>query len=475
MKDYHWKELIPGDRYRARSRGILHEYDRKLATMLYQPLIGTAALGLYMTLWAELEQDRVWGKEHPHHRLMTLTQMNLKSFYSERIKLEGIGLLTSYLQEVDGSRMFIYEIQPPLQPDAFFNDGMLNIYLYNRVGHTTYMQLKHFFTDEERGTAENVTRSFDEVFQSLQPSEMTMMQGEEDPGDEREYIGESGGAEPVLSPSVFDFDLLFEGLSESVISKKSITDPVKETIVKLAYVYGIDPINMKNLLMDSLQPDESIDREWLRKSAREWYDFQYGKKTPKLVEMNKVQPVMQRTVLENKELTKEQTIIRQLETISPYQFMKDLYEGAEPTLADMQIIEEVMIQQKLMPGVANVLIYYVMLRADMKLSKGFVQTIAGHWARKKVSTVEGAMQLAKKEHKKYLEWAGGKNKPASSRKKPVRSEMLPDWLKEQDTDPKPDQQVSSNPDAAQQAALEEEKQKMAEWIKNYKNPPKSES
>ncbi|AZB43887.1 Replication initiation and membrane attachment protein [Bacillus sp. FJAT-42376] len=466
MKDYHWKELIPGDRYRARGSGILHEYDRKLVTMLYQPLLGTAALGLYMTLWAELEQDRLWGKEHTHHRLMTLTQMNLKSFYSERIKLEGIGLLTTFVQEADDARSFIYELQAPLKPLEFFNDGMLNIYLYNRVGHTTYMQLKRYFIDEERKTAENVTRSFDEVFQSLQPSEMSI-QSEEGPGFANEYIGEAPASEPKLSEAVFDFELLFEGLSESVVSKKSITEPVKETIVKLSYVYGIDPLNMQNLLMDSLLPNETIDTELLRKCARDWYDFQYGKKTPKLIEMNKIQPVMKRTVPEDSELTKEQMIIRQLETISPYQFMKDLYEGVEPTLADMQIIEEVMIQQKLLPGVANVLIYYVMLKSDMKLSKGYVQRIAGHWARKKITTVEEAMELAKTENKKYLEWAEAKSKPASNRRKPIRSEIVPDWLKEQE---KGQNAAGEQPEAKSDADLEAEKEKIAEWIKNFKNP-----
>ncbi|MGD6816815.1 replication initiation and membrane attachment family protein [Metabacillus sp. 113a] len=471
MKDYHWTELIPGDRYRARCSGILHEFDRKLVTLLYQPLIGTAALGLYMTLWAELEQDRLWGEEHSHHRLMTLTQMNLKSFYAERIKLEGIGLLTSFLRQEDGNRTFYYELQPPLKPDEFFTDGMLNIYLYNRVGNTTYMQLKNFFSDEPPEQAENVTRSFDEVFQSLQPSELSMLNEAESQPD-RQFIGEANGREPSLSSSVFDFDLLLDGLSESVVSRKSITGPVKETIIKLAYVYGIDPVNMKNLLMDALQPDETIDRELLRRYARDWYGFQYGKKTPKLAEINKVQPAADRTVSDQSEPTQEQIMIRQLESMTPYQYMKDLYEGAEPTLADLQIIEEVMLQQKLQPGVANVLINYVMLRADMKLSKGFVQTIAGHWARKKVTTVEGAMQLAKKEHKKYLEWAEGKNKPSAGKRKPVRSELLPDWMKEKE----PAQTThEAQAKSSQDSDLEKEKQKMAEWIKNYKKPPNSES
>ena len=54
--------------------------------------------------------------------------------------------------------------------------------------------------------------------------------------------------------------------------------------------------------------------------------------------------------------------------------------GNESGLA---IVEDVMINQKLTPGVVNVLIYYVMLRSDMKLAKTYVEKIAGHWARKR--------------------------------------------------------------------------------------------
>ncbi len=64
-----------------------------------------------------------------------------------------------------------------------------------------------------------------------------------------------------------------------------------------------------------------------------------------------------------------------------------------------------MMNQKLTPGVVNVLIYYVMLRSDMKLAKTYVEKIAGHWARKKVGTVAEAMALAKEENRQYQEWA----------------------------------------------------------------------
>ena len=47
------------------------------------------------------------------------------------------------------------------------------------------------------------------------------------------------------------------------------------------------------------------------------------------------------------------------------------------------------------PGVVNVLIDYVLKTNDNKLERGLVETIAGHWSRKKIETVEEAMEIAK--------------------------------------------------------------------------------
>ncbi|MCI4170547.1 Replication initiation and membrane attachment protein, partial [Bacillus spizizenii] len=89
----------------------------------------------YMTLWGELEHNRLWGGESTHRQLMGMTQSNLKTFHQEQGKLDGIGLLKVYMKESERQeRLFIYELHPPLRPNDFFEDGMLNVFLYNRVG-----------------------------------------------------------------------------------------------------------------------------------------------------------------------------------------------------------------------------------------------------------------------------------------------------------------------------------------------------
>ncbi|MCY9079481.1 replication initiation membrane attachment protein DnaB [Bacillus inaquosorum] len=468
MADY-WKDVLPVDPYVVKSRSMLQDIDRQIITQLYQPLIGPVAFSLYMTLWGELEQNRLWGGESTHRQLMGMTQSNLKTIHQEQGKLEGIGLLKAYMKESERQeRLFIYELLPPLRPNEFFEDGMLNVFLYNRVGKTKYQQLKQFFTHPAISEdAKDITRPFNHAFESLQPSEWKLTSDMEEtvrlaPGTEYTSVGQAPSY--TITEEVFDFDLFLAGLSETMIPRKAMTQQVRDTIKKLSYLYGIDPLQMQNVVMSAIDERDVITTEALRKAASDWYQIERNGQLPDLVE--KTQPVHLREG-ENpvEEDSLDGKLIALLEAISPKKLLQDIADGTEPSKADLKIIEEIMFEQKLEPGVTNVLIYYVMLKTDMKLSKNYIQKIASHWARKKVKTVREAMKLAIEENRQYLEWAEGKaNQPSKRNQKVIREEKLPDWMKEKET--------ASDSEAGQQKLqsqdLEEQKKKMMEEMQKLK-------
>jgi replication initiation and membrane attachment protein len=374
--EHHWKELIPVDRYTVRSNGVLHDFDRKVLTLLYQPLIGYRALCLYMTLWSELEL--LSEKETTHHSLMVLMQCNLKEIYEERLKLEGIGLLKTYvnIQHGDEPKLFIYELQPPLAPEQFFTDGMLNVFLYNRIGKHKFQQLKQFFSTSaiDQTKFSPVTRSFHDVFASVHIEQMVTnihgeMQEDLQLADGYEYVGRKENTYH-LDDDVIDFELFFAGLSKHMVPRRAITAKVKEAIKKLAFLYGVGPLDMQKIVMSVIDPSYHIDIDALRKAVHEWYEFERGHSLPNL--SSRVQPLPYRTMENVEPKTKEEQLMKQLETISPRQLLIEISGGAEPSMSDLQLIEDIMFQQKLLPGVVNLLIYYVMLRTNMKLSKIFV-------------------------------------------------------------------------------------------------------
>lgn len=462
----HWQELIPIDRYIVAANGLLHEYDRRVLTFLYQPLVGSTCFSLYMTLWGELEENRLWSESSTHHLLMNLLSMNLKGIYEARLKLEAIGLLKTFVKTDDGERSFIYELHPPLTPEQFFLDGMLNIYLYRKIGKNHYNRLKRFFsvqnTQKEKEYVE-VTRAFQEVFQSAAPGSFQYLQDlseELEAEANQRFIGRQEQNPIQISLNTFDFDLLMAGLNESLVPKKALTQKVKEIISNLAFLYNIDAVQMKNIILGALNEDNEIDIEELRKGARDWYQYENQGTLPSLIE--RTQPVAFQVQLKEPK-TQEEKLVHYLETTSPLQVLKDLSGGGEPTKSDLQIIEEVMFKQKLLPGVINVLIQFVMLKTDMKLTKGYVEKIAGHWARKQISTVKDAMELAKKEHRTYLGWSEGKKTARTTKQKSIRTEALPDWFNEDENKAVTDH--STNEDNTE---LEAKKRAIEEKLKAFR-------
>ncbi|WP_442636739.1 replication initiation and membrane attachment family protein [Rossellomorea marisflavi] len=460
MMKNHWNEIQPVDHYTVCTNGLLQEFERKIITFLYQPLIGPVSYSLYMSLWGEVEESRLWSAPSNHYHLMNILSMNLQEIHEARMKLEGIGLLKTYAKKGEGERSFIYELQPPLLPNDFFTDGMLNVYLFRKIGRSHYLRLKESFTDRgmEADSFTDVTRSFQDVFSS--ENSIDFLRHEANDGsltnEAKAYIGYGKNDGPPLDDIDFDFSLLLNGLSESMVPRRAFTPLVKETILKLSYLYGIGPLQMKNILLGSLDSDEAIDVEQLRKSARDWYQLQTGDELPDLTP--KAKPVNKEA---SKPLTREEELLEYLESTSPKDVLADISNGSAASKSDLQVVEEIVMTQKLPLPVINVLIQYVLLKTDMKLTKGYMEKIASHWARKKVTTAGEAMELAKNEHKQYMEWASGKNEKRTTRRKPIRTEKLPDWFQE-------DEKVEAKSQNGETYDLEAEKRKLEEELKNFR-------
>jgi replication initiation and membrane attachment protein len=438
-----WNEIQPVDRYQVVTNGVLHEYDRKVISFLYQPLIGANCFSLYMTFWNEVEENRLWSDDWTHYHLMNFLALNLSDIYDARLKLEGIGLLKTFVKNVDENRTFIYELQPPLSPEQFFTDGILNVFLFKQLGRAHFFRLKKFFTDaaSKKDEYQDITRSFQDVFMSSSGDHFSQDHEAHEASKvnkDQQYHTRMNPKEIKIEEENFDYELFLSGLKGLIIPQKVISSKVKEAIIKLAFLYNINAIDMQNIVLSALNSEQKIVIDDLRRAARDWYQLEHANQLPQLVD--RLQPLINRTSDDNGS-TREDKLVHYLETTSPRQLLIDISDGVEPSKGDLQAIEEIMIQQKLSAGVVNVLIQYVLLKTDMKLTKNYMEKIASHWTRKKVKSVKEAMDLAKSEHRQYQQWAENKNDQKNTRKKPIRTEKLPEWFSEKD-----EKQINSKTD-----------------------------
>ncbi len=413
--------LLPADTYIVVNKTILHEEDRHLLTMLYQPIIGYTAISLYFTLIDDLDVFNRLSADLTHHHLMSIMQLRLEDIMIAREKLEAVGLLKTYLKKGSVNN-YVYLLYSPITANEFFNHPILNIVLYNNIGKKEYdKRLEMFKVPRVRLTDyEDISHKFNEVFKSsnLRPFEVV------------EDIEKRENASIILD-DVIDFNLLISSIPSGLVSNRCFNEDTKKLINNLALVYNIDTERMSGLVRTSLNEKGLIDKTLLRKNCRNYYSFENVGNLPTLV--YQTQP----DYLKKPEgdTSKWAKMAYTFENTSPYDYLKSKMKGAEPTKRDLNLIEDLMIEQKLSAGVVNVLISYALKINNQKLNRNYLETIAGQWKRLNIETVEEAMRLTEKEYKKMKKVATTTTKNKSVSKKIAKEEILPDWFgKELDTD-----------------------------------------
>ena len=423
--------ILPADTYTVINKSILTDNDRKILTMLYQPIIGSFSTNLFFTLWMDLDKNEFMSNEENHHHLMTSTSLSLNEIVCAREKLEAVGLLKTYYKENIDSNNYIYELFSPISPNEFFSHPVLNIVLYNSVGKKEYERIINYFKVPKINVNdyEDITKSFSEVFES---SPSTVFENNLQNIKMNKKLG-------IFIEDRIDYDLLMSSIPKETINEKTFNKDNKKLINDLAYIYNLDNDEIKNIILSSLNERLMIDKNELRKNARNYYQYQNNGKLPSLIYQN--QPEYLRSPIGKD--TKRAKMIYTFETTSPYNFLKSKNNGAKPTERDLKLIEELMVDIGLRPAVVNVLISYVMMVNNKKLTKNFVLTIASQWKRLNIETAEDAMQQALKESKK-------KTKTTSYKKKET---VLPEWF---------------NKDVQKQEITIEEEEKMKDLLKDFK-------
>lgn len=378
--------ILPADTYTVINKTVMNDSDRKIISMLYQPIIGFTAASLYFTLLDDLDKLEIMSSDLTHHHLMATMQLRLEDIIIAREKLEAIGLLKSYYKK--GSiNHYVYLMYSPITAHEFFNHPILNVVLYNNLGKKEYEKILNYYKIPKINLKdyEEITSSFDEVFSSVKG---TILEIDQD-------ITKRDSNNLILNKGL-DFNLLISSIPSSMIHEKCFSKEIKELINSLSFAYNLDTLTMQGLVRDAINEKGLIDKTQLRKTCRDYYQFESGGNLPTLI-YNKQPDYLKKPTGDQ---SKWARMVYTFENLNPYQFLKAKYKGAEPTDRDKRLIESLLIDQKLNPGVVNVLIAYVLKINNEQLKRNYVETIAGQWKRLNVETVEEAMKVAEKEHKK---------------------------------------------------------------------------
>ena len=398
--------VMPADIYSVVNKSVITNEDRKILEMLYQPIIGPMSICLYFIFINDLDKSMSVSREFTHHHLVSNMHLSLDEIVSAREKLEAIGLIRTKVKEGD-INSYIYELYSPLSVHEVFSHPILNVVLYNNVGKIEYEKLKEYFKiPKVNGIGyTDITKSFSDVFESVPLTSSQAI------NDDIRRVNKLR----LNINSNFDFDFLLVSLNKNVDVNKCFNKEVRELIINLAFLYDIDAMKMQNIIKGCFNERGLINKEELRRACRNYYQFDNGGMLPSIMT---IQPeYLRKPVGDN---TNRAKMIYTFETISPYDLLKSKNSNSEPTKRDLRLAEDLIVDYGLKPGVVNVLLDYTLKTKNNKLNRAFIETIAGQWSRLKIETVDEAMRLAEKEHKKY-------NK--KEEKRVVRNvEAIPEWF-----------------------------------------------
>ena len=423
--------ILPADTFIVINKTILTDYDKKLLLNLYQPIIGTIATNLYLSFWAYLDKSELFSTEWSHHHLMTNTQLNLDTIVVAREKLEGIGLVKTYYKK-DSVNNYIYELYSPLNAYEFFNNPILSTTLLSNIGKTEFEKLINYYKlpNINLSSYENITHSFNEVFDTIDNPNL-------------EYYDNLSGINKnklgIINNNILD---IFSLIPDGLINTKILSKELKEAIFNYCYIYNFNNDEMAEIIINSLDEKKKIDINLLKDNCEKYYKFEHLGTLPTLIYKN--QPEALRKNVSN--ISKKSKLIYQFENLSPYEYLTSKNGGIKPSVSDLNLVAYLLTELKMMPGVVNVLLDYVLKINDNSLNRSFVDTIASQWIRNNIKTVEDAMNIAEREYKK-------RNKLVETKTKKKKEIQKPTWF---------EQDINTN-----EASLEEQEE-MEKLLSEFK-------
>jgi replication initiation and membrane attachment protein len=410
--------LATSDFYQIELSSLIADYDRETLTLLYQPLIGHAALSLFFAFWSLNKKQNI-SPLNSHEQLLISMQMSTKEFVEARKKLEATGLLRTYLLKGQGTNIYHYYLYAPKTPAKFFDDILLNGLLTAYVGEKEANRLKRLFIiSDDNDKGEEISATFQEIFSLNLENEVFLKLA-----DAKNDIKDRKSAK---IDSEFNYDRFIEKISSSSqISKSIFNKKTLKEIERLATLYGASEDDIALRVIECYDPNgligEKINFKILTKMLRE--DIKYPFLSSRAGNRSNLNSG-------NSDLAKK---INLMETVSPKDFLSLMQNGTRPVSSDLALIDDISKNLGLSNSVINAIVDYVLYKNGNVLSRAFVEKIAGSIAREGITTTIDAMNFL--------------NKVVKTKQKLIKKPQSEDEVKNSDNDDKQEEFATTDWDS----------------------------
>lgn len=361
-------EIKARDIYRIKVDFSLSFHQISALYSLYQPIIGTDAVALYMTLLSEGSSQKV-GESH--NRLCVIMNRSMTQVESARKQLEQFLLLKTYIKVEENRTNVAYEMFAPLNGRTFLGQEGYRRLLSQALGQKQYELTMSKWLNESK-----IKEGYTDISES--PRSLDNVADIETTSFELVRMADQFDDTQIS----FDYETFLSTTSPLVFPNEVRTAENLRLIGQMATLYGVSVDRMR------IQVGRFTD---YKNRTFDQNGFRYS-----FYRMNQLE-----------------TFGKEGYDLPPVSFLQSKQNGAMVTVVDRKLLDHLAVDMKFRNDVINVLIEYVLQINNNKLTNSFVDKIAGEWSRVPITTREEALA--------YIE--SKKKEPA----KGVRKASLPDY------------------------------------------------
>lgn len=374
--------LSKDDFYEVYLKSIISDFDRDTLSMLYQPIIGGAAVALYLSL----QQDhKKIDRQFTHEELINSIGFSIDIIQDARSKLEAIGLLSTYYKTENGQTYYKYVLYAPKTPKDFFDDILFKGLLIEKIGEKKVQSLVRKYKEKklDLNGFHEISASFKDVF-NPQLDNNSFIEGEN-------IIGGYGRNIKDISKGFDTAQFLSILENKFHISNKYLHKKDFKKLSEISMLYGVEESILAEFTAQCYLPDEKekIDYEALKELCIKDKNYQI------LRSGNKTGTIAFDT---SSKLSRK---IELMSTYSALDYLKLKQKNGVPSPSDIKLITDLFEEYGLNSGVINALIDYCLERNNNILSRSYVTKIAASIARENItSTIDTMNYLLKNQNKK---------------------------------------------------------------------------
>ncbi len=362
------------DFYEVYLNSIISDFDHDTLTMLYQPIVGSHAISLYLTLYADYKKKSDIASLED---LLLEMGIDITILTEAKNKLEGIGLIRTYYKKDKGQSFLKFVLYAPKTPKEFFDDILFKGLLISRIGEKKVQQyLRRYKTKKlDLDGYNEISASFNDVFKSSLDEDVYSSTLNIVGGYGRKVIDVSKG---------FDNAKFLSSLENLNILPKAIKKSDMKKISELALLYGVNEDIMGDYVSQAYRPDEKekIDYDMVK-------DLCVKDKSYQVLRKNGSNNIAYSST------SKMGKKVEMMQTYSALDYLKIKQNNGAVSPSDVKLITELNESYGLNSSVINVLIDYCLERNNNQLSRTYVTKIAASLNREGISSTLDAMNYLK--------------------------------------------------------------------------------